>query len=239
MPYTLMKGLVWVLLAVVLGIVIGWLLRSVAAKRQVERARSANLGTADRDELERLRQRVAELEPIVGERDRLRALADDGRCEAPPPTDVPAVHPLVASAAAEPVVPVVPTPGATASPAISGPPSSSPPTVTGAAASGAGSSELAAAAAVIGKRITIDDLTVIEGIGPKIADLCRGIGISTWSDLAETEVSLLRTMLNDAGQRFKAHDPSSWPQQAALLAAGAWDEFAALNERLDGGRPVG
>ena len=79
MPYTLMKGLAWVLLAVLLGIVIGWLLRSVAAKRQVERARAANLGTADRDELERLRQRVAELEPIVAERDLLRAELDESR----------------------------------------------------------------------------------------------------------------------------------------------------------------
>ena len=35
MPYTLMKGLGWFLIALVLGIVIGWLLRSVVAKRQV------------------------------------------------------------------------------------------------------------------------------------------------------------------------------------------------------------
>lgn len=220
MPYTLMKGLVWVLLAVLLGIVIGWLLRSVAAKRQVERARAANLGTADRDELERLRQRVADLEPIVAERDRLRAELDEARGDdspsgaaAPPPL-------LVTAVTSEPA------------PASDTPPVSEP-------TADAGTSDLGAAAAVIGKRIVADDLTVVEGIGPKIAELCHGIGISTWTDLAETEVSLLRTMLNDAGQRFKAHDPSSWPQQAALLAAGAWDDFAALNDRLDGGRPVG
>ena len=35
MPYTLAKGFVWVVLAMLLGIVIGWLLRSVVAKRQV------------------------------------------------------------------------------------------------------------------------------------------------------------------------------------------------------------
>jgi Tfp pilus assembly protein PilO len=79
MPYTLMKGLVWVLLAVVLGIIIGWLLRSVAAKRQVERARAANVGTADQQELERLRNRVANLEPVVAERDRLRAELNEER----------------------------------------------------------------------------------------------------------------------------------------------------------------
>ncbi len=87
MPYTLMKGLVWVLLAVLLGIVVGWLLRSVAAKRQVERARAANLGTADQDELERLRNRVANLEPVVNERDRLKGELDAERQRAahPPP----------------------------------------------------------------------------------------------------------------------------------------------------------
>ena len=221
MPYTLMKGLVWVLLAVLLGIVIGWLLRSVAAKRQVERARAANVGTADRDELERLRQRLADLEPVAGERDRLRAELDEARRSDAPTSPAEPIGRTPAPVQADPT-PAEPTP---AEPRPSEP-------VTG-------GPDLAAAAAVIGSRIVADDLTVVEGIGPKIADLCHGIGIRTWADLAETEVSLLRTMLNDAGQRFKAHDPGTWPQQAALLAQGAWDEFVTLTDRLDGGRPVG
>lgn len=211
MPYTLMKGLVWVLLAVLLGIVIGWLLRSVAAKRQVERARAANLGTAERDELERLRRRVAELDTVdAPSRPVAAEIAADGPASTPvqqllsTPTPEPAPAP-------EPASPVPDVPAL----------------------------DLDAAAAVIGSRIVADDLTVVEGIGPKIAELCHGIGIRTWSDLAETEVSLLRTMLNDAGQRFKAHDPGTWPQQATLLASGLWDEFVALTDRLDGGRPVG
>lgn len=220
MPYTLMKGLVWVLLAVLLGIVVGWLLRSVAAKRQVERARAANLGTADRDELELLRQRIANLEPAVGERDRLRAALDDA---------IGGESSAMAPASAQPPAPA---PAADTAPDSAG-------DAAAAATDATGPPDLDAAAVAIGKRIDADDLTVIEGVGPKIAELCHGIGIRTWSDLAETEVSLLRTMLNDAGQRFKAHDPGTWPQQAALLADGAWDEFVALTGRLDGGRPVG
>lgn len=204
MPYTLMKGLVWVLLAVLLGIIIGWLLRSVAAKRQVERARAANVGTSDQQELERLRNRVANLEPVVAERDRLTAeLADERRRPAP------AGHETTAE-----------------------PPSDAGERSVDATSAAAGAAE------VLGRPVDVDDLTVIEGIGPQIADLCHGIGIRTWEEMSTTEVSLLRTMLTDAGQRFKAHDPSTWPQQAALLASGAWAEFAALTGG-DGERPVG
>jgi predicted flap endonuclease-1-like 5' DNA nuclease len=92
---------------------------------------------------------------------------------------------------------------------------------------------------VLGKVIELDDLTVIRGIGPQIAELCHGIGIRTWAELSVTEVSLLRTMLNDAGQRFKTQDPATWPHQAGLLASGAWAEFAAFTGRPDGGPPVG
>ena len=40
MPYTLMKGLAWFAMALALGITVGWLLRSVAAHRQMSRLRS-------------------------------------------------------------------------------------------------------------------------------------------------------------------------------------------------------
>lgn len=228
MPYTLMKGLLWILAAVVIGIVVGWLLRSVAAKRQIERARETRLDTSEHDELERLRGRVANLEPIVNERDRLRAELDAARRAA---TASSAVRTPAAAASMGAVGAVEPSPEV--APAAR---DTAPEVTNGDAASGSGAA--AAASAALGRRIDVDDLTVIEGIGPKIAELCHGIGIRTWTDLAETEVSLLRTMLTDAGQRFKAHDPSTWPQQAALLAAGSWEAFRELTERLDGGRAV-
>ena len=94
---------------------------------------------------------------------------------------------------------------------------------------------LVAAAAVIGKKIKLDDLTAIEGIGPAIATLCHNIGIHTWADMAATEVSLLRTMLADAGPRFQKHAPASWPEQAGLLATGHWEAFATLIASLGSG----
>ena len=79
-----------------------------------------------------------------------------------------------------------------------------------------------------------DDLTAIDGIGPAVEELCAGIGIHTWDELARTEVSLLRTMLNDAGPRFRSLDPSSWPGQAGLLAAGRPDGSRSSGESAGG-----
>lgn len=94
--------------------------------------------------------------------------------------------------------------------------------------------------AVLGHPVVQDDLTVIEGLGDGVDELCRGIGIVTWRDLAETEVSLLRTMLDDAGARYQVYDPTTWPEQAAMLADGRWAEFcdlvAAIRTRSSGGR---
>jgi predicted flap endonuclease-1-like 5' DNA nuclease len=218
MPYTLMKGLAWILLALLLGIVIGWLLRSVVAKRQVARARNHHVDTV---EMERLRGRVANLEPIIAERDRLRADLDAARrgtathAAGGAPAEGGEV-PAVAAALSGGLDAVV-APAARAAPA--------PPDVS-------------TAAAVLGRSIALDDLKAVEGVGPKIEELCNGIGIRTWFDLATTEVSLLRTMLADAGPRFRTHDPGTWPEQARLLAEGRWSDFKTLVDGLGGGRAV-
>ena len=81
---------------------------------------------------------------------------------------------------------------------------------------------------MIGRRLSTDDLQVINGIGPVIEGLLNGIGISTWSDLAAADVDALSSMLADAGSRFARHDPSTWPLQARLLERGEWDAFLAL-----------
>lgn len=80
-----------------------------------------------------------------------------------------------------------------------------------------------------------DDLSVVVGIGPKIAKLLIARGITTWKSLAETSVSYLREILDkDGGQRFRVHNPESWPHQARLLDEGRWDEFRELENRLEG-----
>ena len=82
-----------------------------------------------------------------------------------------------------------------------------------------------------------DDLTIIEGIGPRIADLLRQNGITTFEQLAQADVTRLREILQAARLGALA-DPATWPEQARLAAAGDWDQFEALTQRLRGGRQV-
>lgn len=247
MPYTLTKGLLWFLLALLIGIAIGWLLRSIRATSQL---RAMRAGRHDSVELDQLRGRVANLEPVVAERDRLRAeLAARDQAGARPAVG-PGAHAESTRAPAEPdaatgspeaaveVVQVTEVIEVVAMPADTDAATTAPteaPADTGAAAD-APTPELTAATAVLGKRVTRDDLTVVEGIGPAIAGLCHGIGITTWAELADTEVSLLRTMLSDAGPGYATHHPDTWPRQARLLATGQWEEFRNLVAQLDSGK---
>lgn len=81
-----------------------------------------------------------------------------------------------------------------------------------------------------------DDLTRVDGIGPAVRELCEGVGIVTFEQLASTEIETLRTMLVDAGARYQVHDPTSWPEQARLLADGRLDEFEQLVATIRGER---
>ena len=83
-----------------------------------------------------------------------------------------------------------------------------------------------------------DDLTRIEGIGPKIAELMHGADINSFAALAAADVDTLKGILHDAGSRFAAHDPTTWPQQAKLAAAGDFDGLNELQDHLKGGRPA-
>jgi len=66
-----------------------------------------------------------------------------------------------------------------------------------------------------------DDLTRIDGVGPEVVELLRGIGVQSFDALADTEVSLLKTMLADAGPGLAGHVPDEWPTEAARLAGRA------------------
>jgi len=91
---------------------------------------------------------------------------------------------------------------------------------------------------IVPEEIQPDDLTLIEGIGPKLSAVLQQAGITTWAKLAQTNVSELQRILDEAGIA-KISDPGTWPEQAALAAAGDWDGLEKLQDELKGGRRVG
>ncbi len=82
-----------------------------------------------------------------------------------------------------------------------------------------------------------DDLTRIEGIGPKISAALQAAGITTFAQLAATDVDGIKKILEEADPNLlKLADPSTWPRQAKLAASGKWDALERWQERLKGGR---
>ena len=80
-----------------------------------------------------------------------------------------------------------------------------------------------------------NDLTIVEGIGPKINELFHNAGIETFAQLAAASVPQMRKILDDGGSRFRIANPSTWAQQAALAAANKWAELKKLQNDLSGG----
>jgi predicted flap endonuclease-1-like 5' DNA nuclease len=79
-----------------------------------------------------------------------------------------------------------------------------------------------------------DDLAVIEGIGPRSAQVLSEAGVTTFAKLAGMDANAIQALLRQAGLRLPY--PETWPEQAALAAAGAWEALQALQDRLKGGR---
>ena len=87
-----------------------------------------------------------------------------------------------------------------------------------------------------GKKVTIDDLKMVEGIGPKIEGLLKDAGIQTWSDLANADLEKVQGILDEAGPRYRMHDPATWSKQASLAADAKWDELDDYQNHLKGGK---
>ena len=81
-----------------------------------------------------------------------------------------------------------------------------------------------------------DDLKKIEGIGPKIAQLLSKEGINTFAELGKASKKTLKAILEDAGSRYKMHDPSTWARQAKIAAKGDWAKLKQLQNELVGGK---
>lgn len=103
------------------------------------------------------------------------------------------------------------------------------------AAKPAMSFDLAAAKAAGFSIKKADDLTVVEGIGPKINDLFKENGIKTFADLAKQTVPQMRAVLDKGGARYRIANPATWAQQADLAAKNQWADLKKLQDELSGG----
>ncbi|GMN09671.1 hypothetical protein MTsPCn9_17140 [Croceitalea sp. MTPC9] len=93
-----------------------------------------------------------------------------------------------------------------------------------------------AAKAAFGKRIKQDDLKIVEGIGPKIEGLFHNFDIKTWKALSEASVAKCQEVLNSGGDRYRIHDPASWPMQSKMAYKGDWKKLAKWQDEHKGGK---
>lgn len=86
-----------------------------------------------------------------------------------------------------------------------------------------------------GHQVEPDDLTRIEGIGPKVQKVLNQAGIMTFAEVASRTPDQLKEVLEAARFRGPIH-PGTWPQQAGLAAKGDWDSLKNLQKQLSAGR---
>nr|WP_299073917.1 30S ribosomal protein S2 [uncultured Allomuricauda sp.] len=80
-----------------------------------------------------------------------------------------------------------------------------------------------------------DDLTKIEGAGPKAAEALVNSGIDTFAKLAKADPEKIKEILTEASSRMAHLDPTSWPKQAKMAADGKWDELKEWQDNAKGG----
>ncbi|MGB1289090.1 MAG: helix-hairpin-helix domain-containing protein, partial [Aggregatilineales bacterium] len=80
-----------------------------------------------------------------------------------------------------------------------------------------------------------DDLTKVEGIGPKMSRALIAAGIETFEKLAAASDDDLRQAIEAAEMRF-APSLVTWAEQAEFAAKGDWDGLQTLQDTLKGGR---
>ncbi|MFD2100764.1 30S ribosomal protein S2 [Flagellimonas iocasae] len=80
-----------------------------------------------------------------------------------------------------------------------------------------------------------DDLTKVEGIGPKAAEAIVNSGIATYAELAKADPEKIKEILTEASSNLAHLDPTSWPKQAKMAADGKWDELKEWQDSVKGG----
>ncbi len=80
-----------------------------------------------------------------------------------------------------------------------------------------------------------DNLTKIEGIGPKGAEALVAAGVDTYEKLSKTKADKIKEILTEASSRMAHLDPTSWPKQAKMAADGKWDALKEWQDKAKAG----
>jgi hypothetical protein len=89
---------------------------------------------------------------------------------------------------------------------------------------------------IIVKRTPLNDLTIVEGIGPRISQILYDHDVKNFKALIATPVENLKTWLKENKMQFV--DPTSWAEQAGLADTGKMTELEALKKELKNGKRV-
>lgn len=81
-----------------------------------------------------------------------------------------------------------------------------------------------------------DDLTKVEGVGPKASEALVKAGVDTFAKLATKTAEEVKEILTEESTTLSHLVTTTWPKQAELAAAGKWDELKAWQDELDGGK---
>lgn len=95
--------------------------------------------------------------------------------------------------------------------------------------------EIPPAAEIIPGDKQADDLTRVEGIGPKYQEVLTAAGITTFAQVAQADLARLEQIIKDAGMRRPA-SIETWAEQAGYAAKGDWEGLEKLQGELTGGR---
>jgi len=79
-----------------------------------------------------------------------------------------------------------------------------------------------------------DDLTLLEGIGPKVAKVLNESGIRSFADLAKAKADEVQKALDAAGLQMMT--PEGWINQAKLAEKGDTEGLMKLQDEFKGGR---
>lgn len=77
-----------------------------------------------------------------------------------------------------------------------------------------------------------DDLAVIDGIGPKIEELFRQHGVTTFAQVAKMSAAQMQAILDAGGPNYKLANPATWAQQAQLILDNRWGDLKKLHDEL-------